>query len=566
MPMSSYAAGALVALCGKSEGGKTLSRSTVEAVMGDLGSFFDPSSYRHAYPIAKVLPSAQRVATMSISDANKKHMIQHIGFIEMLLECLIIDNDNRRKDNDGANDMQELSAGVLHELSLYGPTATALRSHRAAIPALRKLCEVGTKLSKERGAAALFELDEDTRQEATTGSENTGAGTGLLTKGPKLPPHVMASYNWDHQDTILRVVSSLQHRGYLVWVDTEQMKGATVDTMALAVEGSAVVLIGVSRAYKESSNCRMEAQYALQKKKALIPLMLVHGYEADGWLGLLLGTSMWYGFYDEALSSSSAFEGRVDALCREIGDRGRADSLADAASIASSSVPTVTVHNVSDEGPADEVLSGLQLELREMKLMALHRRALSASVNSESVDDAMESADPKAVLISLIVNAESRRGPDDRMRLCLETGGEACAKMVTGVLEHAMDVIEQQSMSSPRKSRKAMRELLENIEELSESIDAQWCDGVSRCSSDRLEILSSSLLGVRGLVSDESDASATVSTMSSLLEALRKCGSVAVQCSSVLRVGSGVDDAVRMSVLESVCALSVLRLNRVDEY
>eukprot|EP01046_Picozoa_sp_COSAG06_P030819 COSAG06_NODE_2954_length_6034_cov_7.060489_1_plen_38_part_10 len=33
----------------------------------------------------------------------------------------------------------------------------------------------------------------------------------------------------------------------------------------------------------------MEAQYALQKKKALIPLMLTQGYEADGWLGLLLG-------------------------------------------------------------------------------------------------------------------------------------------------------------------------------------------------------------------------------------------------------------------------------------
>eukprot|EP01047_Picozoa_sp_COSAG01_P130934 COSAG01_NODE_60573_length_294_cov_0.656410_1_plen_54_part_01 len=51
-------------------------------------------------------------------------------------------------------------------------------------------------------------------------------------KGSKPPPHVMASYNWDHQDVILRVVASLQGRGYLVWVDTEQMKGATVDTMA----------------------------------------------------------------------------------------------------------------------------------------------------------------------------------------------------------------------------------------------------------------------------------------------------------------------------------------------
>jgi hypothetical protein len=30
--------------------------------------------------------------------------------------------------------------------------------------------------------------------------------------------------------------------------------------MALAVEGAAVMLVGVSRAYKESNNCRMEAQ------------------------------------------------------------------------------------------------------------------------------------------------------------------------------------------------------------------------------------------------------------------------------------------------------------------
>jgi hypothetical protein len=97
------------------------------------------------------------------------------------------------------------------------------------------------------------------------------------------------------------------------------MKGASVDTMALAVEGSAAVLIGVSRAYKESSNCRMEAQYALQKKKALVPLMLTQGYEADGWLGLLLGTSIWYGFYGDALSSERGFEDRMDALCRELG-------------------------------------------------------------------------------------------------------------------------------------------------------------------------------------------------------------------------------------------------------
>jgi hypothetical protein len=35
----------------------------------------------------------------------------------------------------------------------------------------------------------------------------------------------------------------------------------------------------------------------MQKKRDIIPLMLEEGYDADGWLGLLLGTSLWYGLF-----------------------------------------------------------------------------------------------------------------------------------------------------------------------------------------------------------------------------------------------------------------------------
>ena len=70
----------------------------------------------------------------------------------------------------------------------------------------------------------------------------------------------------------------------------------------------------------------------MQKKKPLVPLKLTKGYEADGWLGLLLGTSMWYAFYGETLSSESVFDDRMDALCRELGARGRADVVVTVAS------------------------------------------------------------------------------------------------------------------------------------------------------------------------------------------------------------------------------------------
>ena len=47
---------------------------------------------------------------------------------------------------------------------------------------------------------------------------------------------------------ILRIHSSLLRRGYLVWIDTEMMKGSTMDAMSEAIEGAAVICYGVSLA------------------------------------------------------------------------------------------------------------------------------------------------------------------------------------------------------------------------------------------------------------------------------------------------------------------------------
>ena len=47
---------------------------------------------------------------------------------------------------------------------------------------------------------------------------------------------------------ILRVHASLLRRAYLVWIDTEMMKGSTMDAMSEAIEGSSVICYGVSLA------------------------------------------------------------------------------------------------------------------------------------------------------------------------------------------------------------------------------------------------------------------------------------------------------------------------------
>lgn len=57
----------------------------------------------------------------------------------------------------------------------------------------------------------------------------------------------------------------------------------------------------------------IEAEYAFQKKKLIIPLKLERGYEPDGWLGFICGTKVFFEFTDKY-----PFEEKMTSLLKEI--------------------------------------------------------------------------------------------------------------------------------------------------------------------------------------------------------------------------------------------------------
>ena len=379
--LPAYAAGAVVALVGRNdEGGKTLNKSTVRCCLVDCFTMFEKGHIRCLHNDHVDLKTVQllvdRVATMSVSDANKLLMLQYEGLVGMLvsakpagfalcacacacvspllpnytqhsthtqskdrsfqfpvitpqpvckqLQGLLLDHE--RRDEEGADALQQGFLQVLLRLSLFGPSAELLKSHSPALDGLRSVvAESGS--GKEMANQALFQLEG--RDRAGRASRNSSAGDaqpGVGTNSASLQ-HVMMSYCWDQQAVIKRVHAALVKRGYTAWIDIEQMTGSTVDSMAAAVESAEVMLIGVSRQYKESTNCRLEAQYAMQREVPTIPLMLVEKYQADGWLGMLIGTQLWYGFFGSVLSEIGLFDGKVSELCRDLGERGKAGAL-----------------------------------------------------------------------------------------------------------------------------------------------------------------------------------------------------------------------------------------------
>ena len=106
--------------------------------------------------------------------------------------------------------------------------------------------------------------------------------------------------------------------------------------------------------------------------------------------------------------------------------------------------------------------------------------------------------------------------------------GTACAEMLHGVLDHAMDILEQLSVSSPRKGRKALLKTMERVERMLDTVDDEWCDGICQCTSSDHESLSAQLMSVRDM-SSTSSVSLVSNAVAALLDELDRCGDAVLQ-------------------------------------
>ncbi|OWF54050.1 uncharacterized protein LOC110445638 [Mizuhopecten yessoensis] len=160
--------------------------------------------------------------------------------------------------------------------------------------------------------------------------------------------HIMISYNWADQKKLLKVRDSLQEVGYKVWMDVDNMEGDILDAMARAVENAQIVLICYSEKYKESKNCRTEAQYAYQVNKEIVPILMQTKYKPEGWLGILVGSKLFFEF-----TNKYPFESKIRDLIRELENRFRVsfrrDSTPKLHSLVSAKLQQVKQTNLADK-------------------------------------------------------------------------------------------------------------------------------------------------------------------------------------------------------------------------
>lgn len=225
------------------------------------------------FSAAEIAYGLSHVAT---NDGNKQMIGQHGGIF--LLVSMLDGQDYKQ---------EEILAAVkaLYMLSFDETNKATIKSDSNTVVLLRSLQNSDNKEIQQAASGIIWEIEgKEEHDTHCTDSEES----------------IMISYQWDSQETMLRVKEELEAQGIRVWMDVEQMKGSILETMARAVETSSLILVAMSRKYQNSPNCRSEAEYAYQRRKRIIPLMMESSYCPDGWLGILLGSKLWMDFRNEA--------------------------------------------------------------------------------------------------------------------------------------------------------------------------------------------------------------------------------------------------------------------------
>ncbi|KAL3892323.1 hypothetical protein ACJMK2_004539 [Sinanodonta woodiana] len=275
-----------------------------------LGLALKNPSHRHLGWSAQ--ECTRTVCRLARNDANKTLLVQ-MGCLPHLVELAKSGNKEEKREAVGA--IQILSLKKDNCMKIVDDTSLKIVDMLIEIKAyssdkaVRKAIDITFYNLREE----LQKKDnyKDLVSNCAPGNSQSDEMSGKIIQAGK--GHIMISYNWGHKTELIKIKDVLKEKDYDLWMDIENMSGSTTEAMAKAVEDAHVILICMSQKYKDSANCKAEAEYAFNLKKKIISLKMENAYIPDGWLEVVVSGKHCIDF-----SGKYPFEAKVLDLIDEI--------------------------------------------------------------------------------------------------------------------------------------------------------------------------------------------------------------------------------------------------------
>ncbi len=88
--------------------------------------------------------------------------------------------------------------------------------------------------------------------------------------------HIMFSYCWEQQHNVQHIYEIINNEFIDIpkWIDIERMNGNIIDAMNSAIENAFLVLVFLSKDYKNSKNCKIESELIIGKQRDYIVIIV----------------------------------------------------------------------------------------------------------------------------------------------------------------------------------------------------------------------------------------------------------------------------------------------------
>jgi hypothetical protein len=266
------------------------------------------------------------------------------------------------------------------------------------------------------------------------------------------------------------------------------------------------------------------------------------------------------------LASEASFEGKMEELCRELGDRGKAALGTRAIEDACCSLDTAALALQLQQSVDRMALLEKWLECTNEALVQIGRKERQGLlVRTETLLDQLESdhlawmgavwepehallvaqaaervlsmqgmgaADVTGAVTGLLTALEevaSAHEPRAEVLLAALQSGGVTVDRVVEILEHGLEALDAVSMSTPRKKRKSVEALCAQMEGVLEGADERLVAHWATVELSELTLLSECLCAVEALAAGTSEGGTECAdAVRALLEALEQCCDVVV--------------------------------------
>eukprot|EP01052_Picozoa_sp_SAG31_P011437 SAG31_NODE_646_length_13223_cov_14.088845_8_plen_557_part_00 len=168
-----------------------------------------------------VLPYAEGLSELSVSDANKRHLTAIPAIVDSLRRNLGVNNPD---SNDATEQsLRTCSCSTLAQLAASEVTLPLLLGHAVLkdLEQVRLLPETSKDACND-AMAVLFAVQQHEKRAGNGGSDSVDS----LRHSTTSDSWIMLSYQWGVQAMMVRIRDSLRRRKYRVWMDIEHMRGS----------------------------------------------------------------------------------------------------------------------------------------------------------------------------------------------------------------------------------------------------------------------------------------------------------------------------------------------------